>query len=215
MTYQLPSEQIKETKPAYDGSPLRILQTTRVSFGGSSWMAEAGTIVEDYILCRFMYENNYPVISVTEHNMVQCQRCRHLFDNSINEYTGTVLIYLRDLIFYFNGSTIRRQRGELELDSFLIKYLIDTKMPVAFAAKDEYSHCPCCGNVSTKEKVLGDRSNPLLSSQPMPAPVQAAAPATATSETPPPVAPFIDPLTKPMSDLPIEQRLNERYWEPG
>jgi hypothetical protein len=212
MTYQL------EAKPAYDGSPLRLLQTTRVTYGGSSWMAEAGTVIKDYPLCRYMWENDYPVISATEPDMVmQCQRCRHLFDSSINEYSGSVLIYLKDLIYWYNGSTIRRLRGELELDSFLQKYLIDNKMQVAVAARDEFSHCPACGNISKKEKILGDRSIPLVSSQPTPAPAQELAPAmaTATLNTSPPVAPFADPLTQKFGDdLPVEDVLEKRFWEP-
>lgn len=213
MTYQL------ETKPAYDGSPLRLLQTTRVTYGGSSWMAEAGTVIEDYPLCRYMWENDFPVISATAPDMMQCQQCRHLFDSSINEYSGSVLIYLKDLIYWYNGSTIRRLRGELELDSFLQKYLIDNKMQVAVAARDEFSHCPACGNICKKEKILGDRSIPLVSSQPAPAPAQgvpvtpAMAATTATPENSQPVP--LDPLTMPMTDLPLDQRLEKRFGFPN
>jgi hypothetical protein len=215
------SMQTKETKSAYDGRPLRFLQTTRVSFGGSSWIAQQGTVVEDYPLCRYLYENNFPVIShITEWDMVQCQRCRHLFDSSVNEYSDTVLIYLRDLIYWYNGSTIKRTRGDLELDSFLQRHLIDTRQPVAFAARDEYSVCPRCGNISARERLLGDRSKPLVMSQPTPAPVQAiavgAAPATAilaAVETPPLPPPFVDPLTQLLNDLPISERLEHRFWE--
>jgi len=209
--------QTKETKPAYDGSPLRLLQQTRISFNSQSWIAEAGTVFEDYPLCSFMWAHNYPVIAASAGDMVQCQKCQHLFDASINEYTGTVLIYLKDTTYWYNGSTVKRVRGELELDSFLQRHCIDTKQQIAIAGKDEYSHCPACNNISVKEKLLGDRSKPLALPTP-PAQAVAAAPATATLaavETPSPPPSFVDPLTQPMSDLPIEERLEKRFggWE--
>jgi len=211
-----------EMTPAADCA-LRLLRDMQVTFNGSSWRAQAGTIIEGWQLCQHLLKTGAPVVSVDQTNIAMCPECNQQFDVTQTQETETpILICLQDLRFWFNGVTILRKRGDIEADPFLVRFMIDSKLPIAAAAQHEYGVCPNpkCRKVFARAAVLGDgvRTYHLQTPAQSPAPAQELAPATATLavvETPPPVAPFADPLRQPLSnDLDIDQRLEKRFWSP-
>jgi len=199
---------------------LRILHDMQISFSGATWNQARGSVVEGFQLCEHLKKTGAAVAEISQTDVAQCPNCNTRFSVMDSPERATPpLICLKDLRFWFNGSTILRQKGDLEDDEFLIKHLLETRAAVAWASPSEWAQCPNskCRRVFKREALLGDltRMQHLQPQSPAPAQLVAAAPAaTATTATSPqPVAPFADPLRQPLSnDLDIHDRLSQRFW---
>lgn len=215
-----PRVAVPEVQPAAPG-PLRLLRDMRISYGSNVWEATAGSIFQEHGLCRYLLETGAPVAPISQIDIVVCPECNQRFDAmQTQEPESHVLIMLADITFWVNNSTIRRRKGDIESDQYLVKHLLESKAQVTFAAPHEFARCPNskCRMVFKREAVLGDltRMQPLQPQNLAPTQAVAIAPATATLaavETPPPAAPFADPLRQPLgNNLDLDQRLSQRFY---
>ena len=123
---------------------LRVLQDTFVSLNGSFFTVYAGTVVDNnFALQKWLVESGAPVVSLDDTEATQCPECRTRFTVTPESQKRDVpvLICLANLRFYIEGCMIVREKGQLEADERLGRFLVEGGFPVAVARADEYAVC--------------------------------------------------------------------------